>query len=256
MFQSKFYKMKFEIIRLKSVQSTNKFAMDFVEKYPAKNGLVFWADEQTAGRGYGDNTWESEKGKNLTCTLLIKPLDISPANQFAITQMVSVALQSLVEGITGRNDIRIKWPNDIYAGNKKLAGMLIQNTIKGQELAVSLIGIGLNINQEKFSRQLPNPVSIFQLTNQLSDREIILNKFLEIFQNEYDLSGTPFFLETINKKYVEKLYLFHQWAPYRAGDNYFKAKINGIGAFGHLILELENGEEKQYGFKEVEFITE
>jgi BirA family transcriptional regulator, biotin operon repressor / biotin---[acetyl-CoA-carboxylase] ligase len=246
--------MNFEIIHLKTVGSTNKFALEFVETSPIKNGLVIWADEQTAGRGYGENRWESEAGKNLTFSLVIKPLYIHPANQFAITQLVSVALQKTIKNITGRNDIRIKWPNDLYVGNKKLAGILIQNIIKGDEIDLSIIGIGLNVNQETFSPKLPNPVSIMQLTSKFTEREKLLNDFLQTFQNEYEKSGSPLFQEMIGKSYFEKMYLFNEWATYEASGEQFKGKILGVGPFGHLILFLENGEERQFGFKEVELI--
>jgi len=248
--------MNFEIIHLETIGSTNKFALDFVETSPIKNGLVIWADEQTDGRGYGENRWESEAGKNLTFTLVIKPLYIPPASQFIITQMVSVSLQNTIENITARNDIRIKWPNDLYAGNKKLAGMLIQNVIKGNEIDVSAIGIGLNVNQETFSPGLPNPVSIYQLTKKIFDREKLLNDFLQSFQNEYEKSGSPLFQETVTKSYFQKMYLFNVWATYQAGNEVFQGKILGVGSFGQLVLKLENGEERQFGFKEVELIIE
>lgn len=244
--------MNFEIIHLKTVGSTNKFVLDFVETSAKKNGLVIWADEQTAGRGYGENRWESEPGKNLTFSLVIKPLYIPPASQFLITQMVSVALQKVIENATGREDVRIKWPNDLYAGHKKLAGVLIQNVIKGEAIDLSIIGIGLNVNQETFSPELPKPVSIIQLTNKFTDRETLLNEFLQAFQNEYEKTGSPLFQEMISKSYFEKMYLFDDWATYQAGKEVFRGKIKGVGPFGHLILSLENGEERQFGFKEVE----
>jgi BirA family biotin operon repressor/biotin-[acetyl-CoA-carboxylase] ligase len=248
--------MNFEIIHLETVDSTNKFALDFAETSAIKNGLVIWADEQTAGRGHGENSWESKSGKNLTFTLVIKPLYISPARQFTITQMVSVALQNTLEKFTGRNDIRIKWPNDIYAGNKKLAGMLIQNVIKGEELDLSVIGIGLNVNQQQFNLRVPNPVSIIHLIKKETERKHLLQEFLKEFQNEYEKSGSPLFQEMIGKSYFEKMYLFNEWANYKAGDEIIGGKIKGVGPYGHLILVLENGEERQFGFKEVELIIE
>jgi BirA family biotin operon repressor/biotin-[acetyl-CoA-carboxylase] ligase len=245
--------MNFEIIHLTTVDSTNKYAQEFVATSPIKNGLVIWADEQTAGKGYGENRWESEKGKNLTFTLVIQPVYIAPSAQFLITKIVSLALLAVIERITNRNDIRIKWPNDLYIRNKKLAGILIQSTIKGENIDFSMIGIGLNVNQKNFSSILPNPVSLIQITRQPLDREKLLNELLDSFRNEYLNSGSPHFQETIASRYMEKMYLFNEWAKFKAKDQLFKGKITAIGPFGHLIITLENGEEKQFGFKEVEF---
>ena len=248
--------MNFEIVHLETVDSTNKFALNFVESAALKNGLVIWADEQTAGRGYGENKWDSEKGKNLTFTLVVQPIYILPSNQFAITQMVSVALQKTVENFTGCNDIRIKWPNDLYAGKKKVAGILIQNIIKGEKIEISVIGIGLNVNQEKFSAESPNAVSLKQLMNKTFDIESLLQYFLKSFQAEYEKSGSPLFREIIGKSYFKKLYLFKEWASYKAGEEIFRGKITDIGPYGHLVLKLENDEECQFGFKEIELLID
>lgn len=248
--------MDFEIIHLGTVDSTNKYALDFVESSTIKNGLVIWADRQTAGRGYSENKWESEDGKNLTFSMLVQPFYISPSQQFAITQMVSVALQKMVEQYTGRGDIRIKWPNDLYAGKRKLAGILIQNIIKGIKIEASIIGIGLNVNQENFSPVIPNPVSLVHLVNKTSDIETLLHSFLNSFQNEYEKSGSPMFGEMMAKSYFERLLLYKRWASYISNGEIFRGKIMDVGPYGHLILQIENGEEKQFRFKEVELLID
>lgn len=247
--------MDFHIMHIESLDSTNNYAMDFVEHGKSKDGLVIWADEQTAGRGYGQNIWQSEKGQNLTFSLLLKPDFILPSRQFLITQIVSLALQSEISQLTGKNNISIKWPNDLYAGSRKLAGMLIQHIIRGNQIDYSVIGIGLNVNQQVFDPSLPNPVSLSNLTNRFFDLNILLDNLLQSIQKYYSQAKSESGITTIEHQYLEKLYLRDEWANYQSGNQSFVAKIKGFGPFGQLVLELENGEGKTFGFKEVELIN-
>ena len=177
------------IIWLKVTDSTNDEARRRISELD--NLSVVAAMEQTAGRGQGDHSWTSEPGENLTFTLVLKapPLpSVSTSELLLLTQMVTRALREylLSKGV----DTRIKWPNDLYAGDKKIAGILIENILDGRQLRSSLIGIGLNLNQERFPADLPNPVSLRQLTGRHYDLAAELRALREELKKSASLLET------------------------------------------------------------------
>ena len=246
--------MKFEILRLPTIDSTNKHCFRLIDQGHGRNGLVVITDEQTEGRGHADNKWLSEKGKNLTFSLMIKPDCITPANQFLITHFISLALQNELSAILNCENISVKWPNDIYAEDHKIAGVLVQNVIKGSEIDFSVIGIGLNVNQKIFDPALPNPSSL----SLIAGHDFDLGKLLEKLLNSIDFFlgkiSNPENLNSVQTDYLEKLFKAGKWSNYLANGVIFKAKIKGLGPYGQLILLLENGNEAMFSFKEVEFI--
>ncbi len=245
------FNMEYKILKYNKTESTNLSAMEMVAADKAENGLVLLTDFQTSGKGAGNNSWESENGKNLLFSIIITPENIEPAKQFLITQIISLAIvYSLKNNIP---DIKIKWPNDIYAGDKKIAGILIQNIISANRIAFSIIGVGLNVNQKHFPKEIPNPVSILNLTKKETDRNKLLKIILKNFDNTYNLSINN--AETINKEYLSYLYRYNTYSHYKAGKNTFEAKIKGITQYGQLILEEKNGKEKVFNFKEVTFVS-
>ena len=219
-----------------------------------EEGYVVWSEEQTAGRGHNQNSWESERGANLTFSLLLKPFFIGPEQQFLLTQIVSLAIVDLLRDIFPKEKIKIKWPNDIYIGDRKVAGILIQNFIKGQTIDFSIVGIGLNVNQKQFFSDAPNPVSLIHLTGKPLDREKLLDSLLNQIGKYYEQSASPLFREEIGNKYLSHLFSYRQPAVFKAKGLRFQATITGIGKFGQLILQLENGREQLYAFKDVEFV--
>ena len=148
-----------------------------VEELP--HGYCISADFQTSGHGQATNRWESEDGKNLLFSLLLRPTVIPAAEQFVITELVTLAIINALQDYI-RQQITIKWPNDIYVGDKKLCGILIENALCGPTIDTCIVGIGININQELFVSDAPNPVSLKQLNGRDNDREEI---FGEIYQN-------------------------------------------------------------------------
>ena len=177
------------IIWLKVTDSTNDEARRRISELD--NLSVVAAMEQTAGRGQGDHSWTSEPGENLTFTLVLKapPLpSVSTSELLLLTQLVTRALREylLSKGV----DTRIKWPNDLYAGDKKIAGILIENILDGRQLRSSLIGIGLNLNQERFPADLPNPVSLRQLTGRHYDLAAELRALREELKKSASLLET------------------------------------------------------------------
>lgn len=246
--------MKRETVRLASVDSTNDYALKLIEKGACEEGLVVLADEQKAGKGHAENSWESEKGKNLTFSLVLKPFFIEPANQLLITQIVSVAILKFLQRFLPAELVKIKWPNDIYVQDKKIAGILIQNTIRGPKLDYSIVGIGLNVNQKVFFSDAPNPVSVIYYTGFEHDLGEMLDKLLVEITNVYTNSVSGSFVDSLNKFYIKSLYRFNLWSWYKANNSEFEGMITGIGDYGKLKMKLKNGEVVEFDFKEVEFL--
>ena len=203
---------------------------------------VVWADYQTAGRGCGANRWESERGKNLLFSMMIHPENLPANKQFQISMAISLAIVDALGQLVG--DLCIKWPNDIYWRNGKLAGILIENTLKGNFIKDSIIGVGLNVNQREFHSDAPNPVSLWQITSQETDREQLLKDIL----NRLD------FGEALKECYMKLLYRRKGFHPYTDKEDVFMAEIAGVEDDGHLLLIDEDGKERRYAFKEVTFI--
>jgi BirA family biotin operon repressor/biotin-[acetyl-CoA-carboxylase] ligase len=214
---------------------------------------VVVAHSQVEGRGQQGNSWESEANKNLTFSLLIHPTFIKIQDQFIISQWVSIAIiKTLAKYIP--QGLRIKWPNDIYVNDNKLAGILIENSIMGAHLEQSIIGIGININQKEFRSDAPNPVSLIQIINRHTDLKQLTNELFNTFTEEYkQLQKNQ--TQLINTFYLRNLYRHDgTYYPYKDENGLFEAQIQGIDQYGRLKLLHRNGTSKIYEFKEVEYI--
>ncbi|MGL4292221.1 MAG: biotin--[acetyl-CoA-carboxylase] ligase [Bacteroidales bacterium] len=241
-----------EIIHLEQTHSTNNYLRHLVEATRStEEGTVVWADFQSAGRGQQGNTWESEPSKNLLFTLLLCPQEIKARDQFVISQVVSLGIIDVLNEL--REGFSIKWPNDIYFGNKKVAGILIENDLSGQTLHHSYIGIGLNVNQEVFLSDAPNPISLFQITNEKLNREVLLEKILNKVIHYYMMALEEKQIH-IQKLYMDRLFRNKGFHSYAESGRHFLARISHIHPAGHMTLVDENGKEKTYDFKEVEFV--
>ena len=235
--------MKWKIVHIDETDSTNRWL-----KNHGEGTMVVATDYQTAGKGCGSNAWESERGKNLTFSMLIHPDGIAAREQFRITEVVSVALCRTLQPYI-YNKVEIKWPNDIYVGDRKLCGILIENRLQGNVIVDCIIGIGLNVNQRVFLSDAPNPVSMYQLTGQETDREALLADFLQTFDQEWQSKAN-------GSEYRELLYRKGKDGLYEAKTGRFVAKLTDVLPDGRLLLVDEAGKEHTYAFKEVSFIIE
>ena len=240
-----------KIIDVPETKSTNKLLRELLinEKLPefslVKTGF------QTAGRGQLGNSWESAKGKNLTFSLVVYP-EFLPANrQFLISEITSLSIKQMLDEYT--ENITVKWPNDIYFKDSKICGMLIEIDLLGDKLCRSIIGIGLNINQEQFISNAPNPISLYQITGMKYSLDKILNRFIELFSNDY-LSIKDGKHDAIETAYMNSLYRKDGFHTFKDKNGVFKASIFGIEPTGHLLLKLSSKEVRKYAFKEVSFI--
>lgn len=231
--------------------STTTSTNDLIRETNQNLSLV-WCEEQTKGRGQRGNQWESEKGKNLTFSIMTHP-DFMPAeNQFILSKAVSLAIIDTLKS----HDIMatIKWPNDIYVGEKKICGILIECNISGSgQLSQAIIGIGLNVNQTEFLSDAPNPVSMQILTGKEYKREKILDEFCHHFETYYLMIAEDLY-SPLDSRYRENLYQKDGFHRYQDNNNKFEARISGITKFGALLLTDTNGLEKEYQFKEVVFL--
>ncbi|MDR0546159.1 MAG: biotin--[acetyl-CoA-carboxylase] ligase, partial [Dysgonamonadaceae bacterium] len=177
------------IIRLNSIDSTNRYLNDLAAQQNLEEGTTAITQQQSAGRGQRGNSWESEAGKNLTFSTLLYPGFLPVSQHFLLSEAVALAvcdaLNALLENLPLPHSFRIKWPNDIYYENRKIAGILIENELTGATIEHSIIGIGLNINQTQFSDTLPNPISLKQITGQNADLDGLLETVLKNIMQRY-----------------------------------------------------------------------
>jgi BirA family biotin operon repressor/biotin-[acetyl-CoA-carboxylase] ligase len=239
------------IYRFESVGSTNQKLYELNKTNHIAEFSVVVSHEQTAGRGQMGNSWESQPGKNLTFSIIIRPDFLPVHHQFRITQVVTLALINILNTYT--QGISIKWPNDIYYYDEKIAGILIENSLKGSQIEDSIIGIGLNVNQTIFISDSPNPVSLKQITDKTYDTSLLLNQFIREFIHTYDEWLASPNDDLLHQRYMDHLY--RKDGPHRFIDDkgIFTASIKKIEPTGHLVLETESGELRNYAFKEVSF---
>jgi BirA family biotin operon repressor/biotin-[acetyl-CoA-carboxylase] ligase len=238
-------------IFLTEVESTNNYANHLVLSKAAGHGTVVLAQHQKMGRGQQGNHWESEFGKNLLMSIILFPHFLHAAKQFYLSKIISMALVGFLK--TEAENVSVKWPNDIYIRNKKVAGILIENSIKANHLDSSIIGIGLNLNQKVFISDAPNPVSLKQITGKDYHVEEVALKIRELLDYWFEKLQAENFNE-IDSNYFNQLYRRDEWAMFAKHGIQFEGRITGTGEFGQLILEERNGSLSEYMFKEVEFV--
>lgn len=245
--------MQYKKIFLNETASTHEQLKSMVESGQADDGLVVQTAFQHAGKGLADNKWFSSPNKNLLCSIGRKLDFVAAGKQFLISKAVSVAVYQVVaELIADPTALRIKWPNDIYVGDRKLGGMLITHIVSGQMLTYTMIGIGINLNEESFSKEIPNPVSLLQLTGRQSDPTQILDALLQKLDETIKMMRSDEAL--LNKIYLNHLLRYEKWAPYLVKGVETEAKIRAVNEFGFLMLETRNAELLTLDLKEVAFV--
>jgi BirA family biotin operon repressor/biotin-[acetyl-CoA-carboxylase] ligase len=240
-----------DIVRLTETDSTNNYANGQIRNFEVPEGTVFLAYEQTAGRGQVKNLWESETGKNLTFSIVVYPDFLEIRSQFMLSKVVSLGIYSALSKYVG--SLKIKWPNDIYAGNQKLGGILIENSIMYGLLKSSVIGIGLNVNQIHFKSNAPNPVSLSMLTNQHFDCDEILTEVLSGIDLYYALLRVGEY-SRIDTEFIASLYRLNERHCFKAENEIFEGEIIGVNEIGQLLIQRTDGEVLDFHFKEVEFL--
>ncbi|MBQ8046944.1 MAG: biotin--[Prevotella sp.] len=236
-----------DIIHLSETTSTNLWLQEHQSQTADSGMTVCWADYQTAGRGCGSNRWESERGKNLLFSVRFRPEGIAAERQFTISMATPLAIIDELDDM-GISDISIKWPNDIYWKDRKLAGMRIDNKLRGHDISDCIIGIGLNVNQEKFVSDAPNPVSLCHILG----REVARKPLLERLLSRIETALKPD--ASLPLRYNNRLYRRVGFHAYRDQDGDFEAETAGVEPDGTLVLRDRKGTLRRYAFKEVSFV--
>lgn len=242
-------------IKLSKTTSTNVFLQQLLyNDNSIKEGTIVSAEHQEQGKGLDKNIWYSDAKKNILLSLFLQPEFLNLENYFSLNQFVSIGILNYLKQYIPEKNIYIKWPNDIYINTNKICGILIHNTLKNNKITKSIIGIGLNINQTIFSKIIKNPTSLKLHTKTDYDIMIEIKKLCESLQYFYlKLLAKDF--ETLNNLYLKKLYQLNEKAMYEDKTGYFYGKIKGITKEGFLIVKHENGNIKQYDFKEIQFVN-
>lgn len=217
----------------------------------ALEGSTYIVDYQTKGRGQRGNFWESEQGKNLTFSILVYPNFLPILDHFYLSKVVANGMVEVLDSVGIK--AKVKWPNDIYVGDKKIAGILIENGLMGANLSHSIWGVGLNVNQTEFKSNAPNPTSVMLLLGTFHDRNNLLHAVLYAIDGWYAKLKAGC-LNEIDSYYWTSLYRNDGWYWYESEGERFKARIRTIEHTGELTLENEKGELKSFAFKEVSFI--
>jgi BirA family biotin operon repressor/biotin-[acetyl-CoA-carboxylase] ligase len=237
-----------KVIQLSSVDSTNNYAAMLVSNDNAVHGTVILADEQTAGRGQRGANWQSQSGSNLLMSIILKHDNLSVDRQFSLTQVASLSVVDLLRKIGLL--AHIKWPNDIYVGDRKICGMLIENNLSGTVIRSSIIGIGLNVNQSYFD--LTTATSIKLEKGQSYPLQEILFSFIGSFNLFYDQLMSSR-LQDIEDLYKRNLLGYEQKRIFEDERGEFLGMIRGVDPNGKLRMEV-NGVEQTYDLKQLRFI--
>ena len=256
------------MISLDEVDSTNNF-LRRLDTLDDRRMTLVTTEFQSAGRGSGENRWESAKGENLLFSLRVMPQNLPVRRMFAISEVTALALKDSLTLTLSRGEgilplapcplppaFRIKWPNDIYFADSKVAGMLIENDLQGALVRSSVIGIGINVNQRRFVSDAPNPRSLADIVGHDIDRCAVLKQFMERFEHYMSLidEGKEDVLDTLHEHYKNHLYRFGEEHDFIDEMGTFCAKLVDVEPSGHLILQDKEGKRRRYEFKEVRYI--
>ncbi len=232
------------------IDSTHQAMLQSVQAQVLPPFSTLLAAYQRAGRGQDTNVWHSQRGSNILMSTFLHPLNIEAQNAFVVSAWISLVLFRYLEN-KGVKELRIKWPNDIYVADKKIAGILIQNVIHGSALVKSIVSVGLNLNQTVFPKSVPNPVSLSQITGQTYDilKEAAL--ILHAMQTHFEALHHP---QNIFGTYMRYLYRAYEWHSYKDAQEVFEGKILGVESWGNLKVQKRSGTIQSYDIKEIKFL--
>lgn len=240
-----------------SLESTNKYC-ELLDLSKVEEFTVVCAREQRAGIGQRGNCWHSEAGMNLTFSLVLKPVFVPFEDQYALTKAVSLGIVDALGGyLPGADALKIKWPNDIYIGMRKVCGVLISNRVAGKRLSASVVGVGLNVNETAFPSWVPNPVSLCQVAGHALPLEDVLEKVLDGVAVRYGEleKGMAQGHRGVDEAYLSRLLNLGVERPYLYHGKPIRATIKGVNRFGHLELVTDGGEDLVCQLKELVFCT-
>ena len=241
-----------ELHQLDEISSTNAYATQLIAKSNPSDGTVITTYKQRKGKGQGGSYWESEPDKNISMTVILQPRFVAARDQFVLNQAVSLGVMDFVKTYISTG-VKIKWSNDIYVFDKKIAGILIQNSLVSKNIQNTIIGVGLNINQTVFKSDAPNPTSLKLEMGKDLDLDELLEMLCWKIETRYlQLKAQAY--QKIKAEYLDNLYRYMEDKLYQIPDgDFFQGRIVGIGTYGKLLLETKEG-MKEFDTKEVKFI--
>ena len=235
-------------IELATVDSTNNYAMGLAHAGMAQHGTAVFAHEQVRGKGQRNKTWVSGKGQNISLSIILNPELLSISPLFLLSMATAIAVKHLLDHFTN-DEMRIKWPNDLYWRDRKAAGILIENLWQGGRWKNAIVGIGININQDDFAELQSRAVSLKQITGKDHDPLSLAKLLCTELDKQYRLmSNDP---GEVRKNYGESLYKKDQWVRLKKGNRTFDARVLGVSEEGQLIVQ--HGMEERFDVGQVEW---
>ena len=242
----------FQMLELDEVTSTNDFLRGYRPLGGERKLTLVTAEFQTAGRGAGTNRWESERSQNLVFSMLTHPRHIRVEEVFVLSEVLALSIRDAVADFVNE-EVKIKWPNDIYCGDRKVCGMLLENDLRSGHIENCVMGVGININQTLFRSDAPNPVSLAQILGHTVEPRFVLERLVENFVHLYELTEQGQ-RDHLHQLYLSHLYRWGQRHQFVDDNGRFWATILDVKPTGHLMLIDDDGATREYAFKEVEHI--
>ncbi|MDR2520430.1 MAG: biotin--[acetyl-CoA-carboxylase] ligase [Bacteroidales bacterium OttesenSCG-928-I14] len=240
------------IIKIKTTDSSNQLLKELLKIYVLKEWTIITAESQTLGRGQIGNSWESQANKNITCSILLYPKFLQIKQCFLLSKVIAIGIKEALN-VYIKQGVTIKWPNDIYFKNKKIAGILIENEVICGKIIHSIIGIGVNVNQQTFESNAPNPVSLKQIIGFKVNTDILLKQIIERVAHWY--KKLKFCQnELISRVYNDSLFCKDEFHLYRDTNGFFKAAIQSVSAEGLIHLKTDKKENRLYYSKDISLV--
>jgi BirA family biotin operon repressor/biotin-[acetyl-CoA-carboxylase] ligase len=235
-------------IHLESVDSTNNYAANLLKESKPVNGTTILTKRQTAGKGQRGNSWQAETGLNLTFSMIVYP-DLTAKQVFYLNIIASLAVSRALELYTSK--VSIKWPNDVYVGNLKIAGILVENQFRGDHVVSSILGIGINVNQQHFDENI-HATSLRLLKGEDSSLDTVFHDCYKQLDFYLDLLMEKNF-QLLSKLYHNQLLGINESLKFNDANGDFEGVIQGVDEDGKLKIKRADG-IKKYDLKEVRFL--
>lgn len=243
--------MQDNIILLNQIPSTQTYLLNALNEREFDDYSVVASFNQTQGKGQATHKWESEKNKNISFSIVLKDKNILAQNQFQITQIISLAIVDMIKKYI-KQEVYIKWPNDIYVKQNKICGFLTQNKIIGNTIDVSVCGIGINVNQKHFVFA-PNPTSLCLETNKEYELNSILNETISCIKQRFNILNEKE-IERMQSEYLSLLLYRNIWKKYLYQNKEIEGKIVGVNSYGHLVFKTKDDKQHLANLTEITFL--
>jgi BirA family biotin operon repressor/biotin-[acetyl-CoA-carboxylase] ligase len=240
-----------QLIWLPACASTNSEAQALLVQNRASEGCTVITGHQTSGRGQRGNRWQAAPGENLTLSVVWQPTFLAAASQFQLSQAVALGIHDWAQALLGpAPQLKVKWPNDLYFGSQKFGGVLVENSLNGSKIQHSIVGIGLNVNQQQFD--LPTATSLAQLTGRHYDLATLAARLLECLERRY-LQLRAGQVGSLRRAYLQALYRYQETHPFEVSGHRVQGQIVGVGEDGRLAVQIGN-ELRHFALQEIRYL--